>query len=215
VFIPEENTMATQTAPFQLPPLPWPENALDPVISANTLSFHYGKHHRAYVNKLNELVQGTRFADMTLEQIVKESAGKDQKVFNNAAQAWNHTFFWNCLRKEGGKPSGALASRIEADCGGYDAFKKKFAEAAVNCFGSGWAWLVEKDGKLDIVATSNAGTPIAQGQTPLLTVDVWEHAYYLDYQNRRPDYAAAVIDKLLNWDFAAEQLEKAKQRKAA
>ncbi|HET7547378.1 MAG TPA: superoxide dismutase [Usitatibacter sp.] len=207
--------MATQTAPFQLPPLPWPENALDPVISANTLSFHYGKHHRAYVNKLNELVQGTRFADMTLEQIVKESAGKEQKVFNNAAQAWNHTFFWNCLRKEGGKPSGALASRIDADCGGYDAFKKKFAEAAVNCFGSGWAWLVEKDGKLDIVATSNAGTPIAQGQTPLLTLDVWEHAYYLDYQNRRPDYAAAVIDKLLNWDFAAEQLEKAKQRKAA
>ncbi len=207
--------MATQTAPFQLPPLPWPENSLDPVISANTLSFHYGKHHRAYVNKLNELVQGTRFADMSLEQIVKESAGKEPKIFNNAAQAWNHTFYWNCLRKGGGKPSGALASRIDADCGGYDDFRKKFAETAVNCFGSGWAWLVEKDGKLDIVATSNAGTPIAQGQTPLLTLDVWEHAYYLDYQNRRPDYAAAVIEKLLNWDFAAEQLDKAKQRKAA
>lgn len=207
--------MANQTAPFQLPPLPWPENALDPVISANTISFHYGKHHRAYVNKLNELVQGTRFADMSLEQIVKESAGKEQKLFNNAAQAWNHTFFWNCLSKDGGKPSGTLASRLDADCGGYDAFKKKFAEAAVNCFGSGWAWLVEKDGKLDIVATPNAATPIAQGQTPLLTLDVWEHAYYLDYQNRRPDYASAVIDKLLNWQFAAEQLEKAKQRKAA
>ena len=207
--------MATQTAPFQLPPLPWPENSLDPVISSNTIGFHYGKHHRAYVNKLNELVQGTRFADMGLEQIVKESAGKEPKIFNNAAQAWNHTFYWSCLRKGGGKPSGALASRIEADCGGYDEFKKKFAETAVNCFGSGWAWLVEKDGKLDIVATSNAATPIAQGQTPLLTLDVWEHAYYLDYQNRRPDYAAAVIDKLLNWDFAAEQLAKAGQRKAA
>jgi len=207
--------MATQTAPFELPPLPWPENALDPVISANTIGFHYGKHHRAYVNKLNELVQGSRYADMPLEQIVKESAGKDPKVFNNAAQAWNHTFFWSCLRKGGGKPGGALAARIDADCGGYDEFRKKFAETAVNCFGSGWAWLVEKDGKLDIVATSNAGTPIAQGQSPLLTLDVWEHAYYLDYQNRRPDYTTAVIDKLLNWDFAAEQLEKAKQRKAA
>ena len=153
--------------------------------------------------------------DMTLEQIVKESAGKEPKIFNNAAQAWNHTFYWNCLKKGGGKPSGAIASRIDSDCGGYDEFRKKFAETAVNCFGSGWAWLVEKDGKLDIVATSNAATPIAQVQTPILTLDVWEHAYYLDYQNRRPDYAAAVIEKLLNWDFAAEQLEKAKQRKAA
>ena len=201
--------MATQPAPFELPPLPWPENALDPVISANTIGFHYGKHHRAYVNKLNELVQGSRYADMPLEQIVKESAGKDPKVFNNAAQAWNHTFFWSCLRKGGGKPGGALAARIDADCGGYDEFRKKFAEAAVNCFGSGWAWLVEKDGKLDIVATSNAATPIAQGQAPILTLDVWEHAYYLDYQNRRPDYANAVIDKLLNWDFATENLSRA------
>ena len=207
--------MATQTASFQLPPLPWPEDSLDPVISANTIGFHYGKHHRAYVNKLNELVQGTRFADMSLEQVVKESAGKEPKIFNNAAQAWNHTFYWNCLKKGGGKPSGAIASRIDADCGGYDEFKKKFAETAVNCFGSGWAWLVEKGGKLDIIATSNAGTPIAMGATPLLTLDVWEHAYYVDYENRRPEYVGAVIDKLLDWDFAAQQLEQAKQRKAA
>jgi len=207
--------MATQTAPFQLPPLPWQENALDPVISANTIGFHYGKHHRAYVNKLNELVQGTRFADMPLEKVVKETAGKEQKIFNNAAQAWNHTFFWNCLRKGGGKPGGTLASRIDADCGGYESFTKKFTEAAVNCFGSGWAWLVEKDGKLDIMATPNAETPIAKGITPLLTLDVWEHAYYVDYENRRPEHVDAVIDKLLDWEFAAQQLEQAKQRKAA
>jgi Fe-Mn family superoxide dismutase len=210
VFIPEENTMATQTAPFQLPPLPWPENALDPVISANTLSFHYGKHHRAYVNKLNELAQGTRFADMTLEQIVKESAGKEQKVFNNAAQAWNHTFFWNCLRKEGGKPSGALASRIDADCGGYDAFKKKFAEAAVNCFGSGWAWLVWRNNKLAIESTSNQDSPLMTGATPLLGIDVWEHAYYLKYQNRRPEYVKA-FQNVVNWDFVSERFSKAGQ----
>jgi len=202
--------MATPSAPFELPQLPWAENALDPVISANTLGFHYGKHHRAYVNNLNGLVQGTRFADMSLEQVVRESAGKEPKIFNNSAQVWNHTFFWNSLRKGGGgKPAGALAARIDSDCGGYDAFRKKYAETAVNCFGSGWAWLVVKGGKLDIVATSNAATPITQGETPLLTIDVWEHAYYLDYQNRRPDYVAAVIDKLLNWDFAAEQLAKA------
>lgn len=207
--------MATAASPFQLPPLPWPENALDPVISSRTIGLHYGKHHAAYVKKLDELVKGTRFADMPLEKVVRESAGKDQKIFNNAAQAWNHTFFWNCLRKGGGKPSGTIAARIESDCGGYDGFKQKFSDAAVNCFGSGWAWLVEKDGKLDIMATSNAETPIAKGITPLLTLDVWEHAYYVDYENRRPEYVAAVIDKLLNWDFAAQQLEAAKQRKAA
>jgi Fe-Mn family superoxide dismutase len=207
--------MATQTAPFQLPPLPWAQDALDPVISARTIGLHYGKHHAAYVNKLNELVAGTRFADMSLEQVVRESAAKDPKIFNNAAQAWNHAFFWNSLRKGGGKPAGALAGRIDADCGGYDAFKQKFADAAVNCFGSGWAWLVDKGGKLDIIATSNAGTPIAMGATPLLALDVWEHAYYVDYENRRPEYVGAVIDRLLDWDFAAQQLEQAKQRKAA
>ncbi len=207
--------MATQTAPFQLPSLPWAENALDPVISARTIGLHYGKHHAAYVKKLNELVAGSRFADMSLEQIVRESAGKEPKIFNNAAQAWNHTFYWSCLRKGGGMPSGTIASRIDADCGGYDAFKQKFADAAVNCFGSGWAWLVERDGKLEITATSNADTPIAKGVTPLLTLDVWEHAYYVDYENRRPEYAAAVIGKLLDWDFAAKQLDQARQRKAA
>jgi Fe-Mn family superoxide dismutase len=212
--------MAQQTGPFKLPPLPWDPAALEPVISARTIEFHYGKHHRAYVTKLNELVAGTRFADMPLEQVIKESANgeENKKIFNNAAQAWNHTFFWSCLApKGGGKPSGTLASRIDADLGGYDAFREKFTQAAVECFGSGWAWLVDRGGKLDIVATSNAGTPLTTGATPLLTIDVWEHAYYLDYQNRRPDFTSAVIDKLLDWDFAAQCLEQSKssQRKAA
>jgi len=207
--------MATASAPFPLPPLPWAEDALDPVISARTIGLHYGKHHAAYVKKLNELVQGTRYADMPLEQVVRESSGKEQKIFNNAAQAWNHAFFWNCLRKGGGKPTGAITSRIDSDFGGYDAFRRKFADAAVNCFGSGWAWLVDKDGKLDVIATANAATPIAMGATPLLALDVWEHAYYVDYENRRPEYVAAVIDKLLDWEFAARSLESSKQRKAA
>ena len=181
--------MAETSGPFQLPPLPWDPAALDPVISARTIEFHYGKHHRAYVTNLNGLVPGTKFADMPLEQVVLQSAQGDEnkKIFNNAAQVWNHTFFWNCLKKGGGgKPGGNIAQRIESDCGGYDNFKKKLTETAVGTFGSGWAWLVEKNGKLDIVSTSNAGTPITTGATPLLTIDVWEHAYYLDYQNRRP-----------------------------
>ena len=207
--------MSPPPGPFTLPPLPWNEQALEPVISARTIGLHYGKHHRTYVNKLNELVAGTKLADMPLEQVVRETAGKaeSQKIFNNAAQTWNHTFFWNCLRPGGGKPGGDVASRIEADLGGYDKFRERFAQAAIDCFGSGWAWLVDKGGKLDIVATSNAGTPIASGATPLLTIDVWEHAYYVDYENRRPEFVNAVIDKLLNWEFAASQL--ASQRKAA
>jgi len=207
--------MATSTGPFELPPLPWAEDSLAPVISARTIGLHYGKHHAAYVKKLNELVAGTRYAQMPLEQVVRESAGKDPKVFNNAAQAWNHTFYWNCLRKAGGKPGTRIASRLDADLGGYDEFKKKFADAAVNCFGSGWAWLVDRDGKLEIIATSNADTPIAKGLVPLLTLDVWEHAYYVDYENRRPEHVDAAIDKLLNWDFAEQQLEKGAHRKAA
>jgi Fe-Mn family superoxide dismutase len=212
--------MANPTGPFKLPPLPWDQAALDPVVSARTIEFHYGKHHSTYVTKLNELVAGTRFADLPLEQVIKETAKgeENRKIFNNAAQAWNHTFFWNCLKpKGGGKPSGKLASRIDSDLGGYDAFREKFSTAAVDCFGSGWAWLVDRDGKLDVVATSNAGTPLTTGATPLLTIDVWEHAYYLDYQNRRPDFTHAVIDKLLNWDFAAQCLERAgsAERKAA
>ena len=210
--------MANPTGPFQLPPLPWDEGALDPVVSARTIEFHYGKHHRAYVTKLNELVAGTRFADMPLEQVVKETAGSEEnkKIFNNAAQTWNHTFFGNCLKPQGGgKPTGDMAARIERAFGGYDAFKQKLADAAVNQFGSGWAWLVARGDKLEIVSTANAENPMTKGATPLLTIDVWEHAYYLDYQNRRPDFANAVIDKLLNWEFAAQQLGAAASRKAA
>jgi len=210
--------MANPTGPFKLPSLPWDEGALDPVVSARTIEFHYGKHHRAYVTKLNELVAGTRFADMPLEQVVKETAGSEEhkKIFNNAAQTWNHTFFWNCLQpKGGGKPAGDLAARIERAFGGYDGFKKKFADAAVDQFGSGWAWLVARGDALEIVSTSNAENPMTKGATPLLTLDVWEHAYYLDYQNRRPDFANAVIDKLLNWDFAAQQFGQVSARKAA
>ncbi len=196
-------------APFTLPPLPFPEDSLAPVISANTLSFHYGKHHKAYVDNLNKLVAGTEYESMSLEDIVKATAGKADKsgIFNNAAQVWNHTFYWKCLRgKGGGAPSGDVGARIDAAFGGYDKFKQELANAAVTQFGSGWAWLVAEGNTLKVVKTPNAETPFARGQRPLLTIDVWEHAYYLDYQNRRPDHVNAVIDKLVNWDFAAENL---------
>jgi Fe-Mn family superoxide dismutase len=195
--------------PFTLPPLPWPENALSPAISANTIGFHYGKHHQGYVNKLNELVAGTPLAEQPLEAVIKATAGKaDQAtIFNNAAQVWNHSFYWNSLRpKGGGKPSGALAAQIDQSFGNFDAFKTEFTKAATSQFGSGWAWLVKDGDKLSIVKTGNADTPIAHGQQPLLTVDVWEHAYYLDYQNRRADYVAAVLDGVINWEFAAQNL---------
>jgi Fe-Mn family superoxide dismutase len=204
----------SQAAPFELPPLPWAENALDPVISSRTIGLHYGKHHRTYVTKLNEFVAGTRFAGMPLERVITETAAsdKDRKIFNNAAQVWNHTFFWNCLRPGGGgKASGNLASRIDSDLGGPDRFKQEFAKAAVDTFGSGWAWLADRNGKLEIMSTSNADNPLTKGATPILTIDVWEHAYYVDYETRRPDFVAAVIDKLLNWDFAAQQLAGAKR----
>jgi len=197
---------------FTLPPLPYPENALDPVISANTLSFHYGKHHKAYVDNLNKLAAGTEYESMPLEQIIRDTAGKPDKtgVFNNAAQVWNHTFYWNCMRHGGGgKPSGRIAQMIDSDLGGYDNFKKEFATACTTQFGSGWGWLVAEGGKLRLMKTPNAEVPFTKGATPLLTIDVWEHAYYLDYQNRRPDYANAVIEKLLNWDFAAQNLSRA------
>jgi len=209
---------AKVSGPFTLPPLPWDEAALDPVISARTMSFHYGKHHKTYVDKLNELSAGTKYAEMPLERVVKESAKDDsaRKIFNNAAQVWNHTFFWNSMKpRGGGKPTGELAAAIDASFGSYDDFKKRFAQTAVDQFGSGWAWLVVKDGKLAFTSTSNAATPITEGITPLLTIDVWEHAYYLDYQNKRPDFANAVIDKLVNWDFANLQFKAASQRKAA
>ncbi len=193
------------SAPFSLPPLPYADNALEPLISANTLSFHYGKHHKTYVDNLNKLVEGKDLAALSLEDIIKKSAGNPDMagVFNNAAQIWNHTFYWNSLKPNGGgKPTGALAAAIDKDLGGYDKFKADFAAAAVTQFGSGWAWLVSDAGTLKIVKTGNAEVPLTKGQTPLLTIDVWEHAYYLDYQNLRAKYVETLIDKLLNWDFA-------------
>jgi len=197
--------------PFSLPRLPYAESALAPTISAQTIGFHYGKHHKTYVDTLNELVAGTEFADQSLEDIIKATAGNADKaqIFNNAGQVWNHNFYWHCLApKGGGKPTGALEDKLSTNFGGFDKFKKEFAEAAVAQFGSGWAWLVSDNGTLKVVKTSNAESPLIKGQTPLLTIDVWEHAYYLDYQNKRPDYVKAVIEKLLNWNFVAENLGK-------
>ena len=197
------------TAPFKLSPLPYAEDALAPTISANTISFHYGKHHAAYVKTLNELVEGTKFADMKLEEIVRQTAGKDdakeQKIFNNAAQVWNHDFYWRSMAPKQSKPSGALKSAIE-EFGGQDKLIKDLAEAGKTQFGSGWAWIVSKNGKLAVEKTPNAINPMAKGANALLTVDVWEHAYYLDYQNARPKYLEEVLAKLLNWDFAAQNL---------
>jgi Fe-Mn family superoxide dismutase len=192
-----------------LPPLPYADNALDPVISAHTLSFHYGKHHKAYVDNLNKLIAGTPLEGQSLEAIIKDSAGKPDKagVFNNSAQIWNHTFYWNSLKPNGGgTPPAALAKLIERDFGSLDNLKKELATAATTQFGSGWAWLASDNGKLVVTKTGNAELPLTKGQKALLTIDVWEHAYYLDYQNRRPDYANAVIEKLLNWQFAADNL---------
>ncbi|MDE2366127.1 MAG: superoxide dismutase [Betaproteobacteria bacterium] len=201
--------MSNQTgnAPHTLPPLPYADSALEPVISANTLGFHYGKHHKAYVDNLNKLIAGTALADMSLEQVIAASAGQADKVgiFNNAAQIWNHTFYWNSLSpKGGGEPPASLKQKIEASFGGLDACKKELATAATTQFGSGWAWLVKDGDSLKVIKTSNADLPLIKGLKPLLTIDVWEHAYYLDYQNRRPDYVNAVLDKLINWGFAAD-----------
>jgi len=198
--------------PVSLPPLPWPDNSLDPVISAQTIGFHYGKHHKAYVDNLNKLLPGSEFEGQPLEAIIRATAGKADKsgFFNNAGQIWNHNFYWKCLKpKGGGTPTGAIADKINAAFGSFDAFKKEFANTCVTQFGSGWGWLVAEGGSVKLVKTANADTPLTKGQTALLTIDVWEHAYYLDYQNRRPDHVNAVIDKLLNWDFASENLAKA------
>jgi Fe-Mn family superoxide dismutase len=195
----------TGSAPHSLPPLPYAENALDPVISANTLSFHYGKHHKAYVDNLNKLISGTELADSSLEEIIAATAGNADKagIFNNAAQVWNHTFYWNSLSpRGGGEPPSDLKKKIDSSFGSLDACKKELATAATTQFGSGWAWLVQDGDKLRVVKTGNADSPLTKGMKPLLTIDVWEHAYYLDYQNRRPDYVNAVLDKLINWDFA-------------
>jgi len=197
------------SAPFALPPLPYAENALDPLISANTIGFHYGKHHKTYVDNLNKLVEGKDLAQMSLEQVIQASAGKADMVgvFNNAAQVWNHTFYWNCLKPSGGgKPGGTVGEMIDAAFGDFDAFRKEFANAAVTQFGSGWAWLVKDGDALKIMKTGNAELPMTQGKKALLTIDVWEHAYYLDYQNLRAKYVETVIDRLLNWDFAERNL---------
>lgn len=193
---------------ISLPPLPYPSDALEPHVSRSTLEVHYGKHHRGYVDKVNVLAEQAHLADKSLEQIVARTAGQEshRALFQNAAQAWNHAFYWDSLRPAGGKLQGDIATRIEADFGGYGAFVEQFAAAAVGQFGSGWAWLVLSGDVLKVTHTANADTPLAHGQIPLLTVDVWEHAYYLDYQNRRADYVAAVIQNLLNWDFANANL---------
>ena len=199
---------ATATV-YVLPPLPYAENALEPVISAKTMSFHYGKHHKAYVDNLNKLVVGTEFAGLPLEKIIIATAGKPDKagIFNNASQAWNHAFYWKSLTPNGGgEVPAALKTKIEASFGTVDACKKELATAATTQFGSGWAWLVLDGDKLKVVKTGNADVPLTTGMKPLLTIDVWEHAYYLDYQNRRPDYVNAVLDKLVNWEFAAQNL---------
>ena len=198
---------------FELPALPYEKNALEPHMSANTFDFHHGKHHNTYIVNLNGMLDGSDLADASLEDIIKATAGDPAKagMFNNAAQVWNHTFFWNSMKPNGGgAPTGELAAKIDSDLGGFDAFKDAFKAAGATQFGSGWAWLVVGDGgKLEVVKTPNAETPLTQGKTPLLTCDVWEHAYYLDYQNRRPDFLAASLDNLANWDFAAENLANA------
>jgi len=196
-----------------LPSLPYPYEALEPFISRTTLELHHGKHHRAYVEKASALAKAAGMEDKPLAQIVHETAGQERHraLFNNAAQAWNHAFYWKSLDpRGGGAPDGELAAHIKTDLGGHESFVASFAAAATGQFGSGWAWLVMKDGKLAITTTGNADTPIAHGQVPLLTIDVWEHAYYLDYQNRRADYAEAVIKHLLNWDFANANLQHAR-----
>ena len=194
---------------ISLPELPYGKDALAPHISSNTLDFHYGKHHKAYVDNLNKLITGTDLAEKSLEEIIKISVGDSAKagIFNNAAQIWNHSFYWQCLKKSGGgSPTGAIAAKINAAWGSYDKFAEELKNAGVTQFGSGWAWLVLEDGQFKITKTANADTPLAHGQKPLLTIDVWEHAYYLDYQNRRPDYLTAVIQNLINWDFVNANL---------
>jgi Fe-Mn family superoxide dismutase len=191
--------------PFELPPLPYAKDALEPHISAETLEFHYGKHHQTYVDKLNGLIPGTDFEDKSLKAVIRGSAGG---IFNNAAQVWNHTFYWNCLSPNGGgKPTGAIAAAIDSAFGSFEKFQQEFTNSAINNFGSGWTWLVKQsDGSVAIVNTSNAATPLSdKSVTPLLTVDVWEHAYYIDYRNARPKYMEAFW-ALVNWDFVNENL---------
>lgn len=193
--------------PFTLPELPYPKEALEPHLSAKTFEFHHGKHHQAYVTNLNNLIANTEFENASLEEIIKKTAKDSSKaaIFNNAAQVWNHTFYWHSMKPQGGgEPTGALMDKIKEDFGDFGKFKEAFKQAAVTQFGSGWAWLVLDNGKLAVTKTPNAEVPFTEGKTPLLTIDVWEHAYYLDYQNRRPDYAQVFIDHLINWDFVSQ-----------
>jgi len=201
-----------QAQPFEFMKLPYADDALAPVISANTMGFHYGRHHKGYLDNLNNLVRGSDLANQSLIDVVKASMMNPTRaaIFNNAAQVWNHDFYWKSMRPGGGgRPSGKLMAAIESDLGGWDKFRADFAAFTVGQFASGWGWLVADKGKLRMVRTSNADTPQVQGMTALVTIDVWEHAYYLDYQNRRADYVAAVLDKLIDWDFAAENLARA------
>jgi superoxide dismutase, Fe-Mn family len=198
------------SGPFKLASLPWEEKALEPVISSRTISFHYHKHHQTYVDTLNKLVEKTKFADMKLEKIVQATTGsedeKEKKIFNNAAQVWNHDFYWRSLSPDKTEASGKLASAIARDFGSTSELIAKLAEAGAGQFGSGWAWLISRDGKLSVTKTGNAMTPMAKGVNCLLAVDVWEHAYYLDYQNARAKYLEQLLGKLLNWEYAAENL---------
>ncbi|MES2640429.1 MAG: superoxide dismutase [Myxococcota bacterium] len=197
------------TGPLVLPPLPYADTALAPVISQNTLSFHHGKHHKAYVDNGNKALAGSPLANKPITEILRATYGKpDQSaIYNNVAQAWNHDFYWQSMRPNGGgAPTGRIADKIKSDLGGYDAFKAAFSKSATGRFGSGWAWLVSNKGKLEVIDTPNADNPLTLGLTPLVVIDVWEHAYYLDYQNRRADHVTAWLDKLVNWDFAEKNL---------
>lgn len=204
---------------FTLPELPYAKDALAPHISSQTLDFHHGKHHNAYVTNLNKLIEGSDLEGKSLEEIMLATAGNADKagIFNNAAQVWNHTFYWHSMSPNGGgAASGDLAEQINADFGSLEQFAEAFKTAGATQFGSGWAWLVlDKSGKLAVRKTLNAENPITNGETPILTMDVWEHAYYLDYQNKRPDYMETFVSKLLNWDFAAQNFAAAKAQKAA
>ncbi|HEY9728522.1 MAG TPA: superoxide dismutase [Chroococcales cyanobacterium] len=194
---------------YELPPLPYAYDALDPYISAKTLEFHHDKHHAAYVTNYNKMVQDAGLADKSIEEVIKETYNDSSKsgIFNNGAQAWNHTFFWHSLKPGGGgAPTGNIAAKIDSDLGGYEKFKEDFKKAAATQFGSGWAWLVLDNGTLKIINSPNAVNPLALGHTPLLTLDVWEHAYYLDYQNKRPDFIDAFINNLINWDFVNQNM---------
>ena len=207
---PGASERAGNGGPHVLPPLPYAEDALEPVISAQTLALHHGKHHKAYVDTLNKLVAGTEFADRTLEAVIVGTAGKPEhaKIYHNAAQAWNHNFYWHCLRAPGAeRVPRTLADKVsQSPFDSMARMKEQLAEAAIEQFGSGWAWLVLEDNRLKVVRTDNGDGPLPAHQRALLTIDVWEHAYYLDYQNRRPDHVHAVLDQIINWEFAASNL---------